>query len=181
MAVRNDQRQSDVAIGRGFAYRQLADTYIALIAEVRIHRDSGVIEIASLVCAHDYGVIVNPETIRHVIDRQLIWGISRMKYEEVQFDENMVTGVDWLTYPVLKMDGVPKSIEIVLINRPDEPPSGAAEMAVGPLPAAIGNALFDATSRAAAARALYGRTCKGGFEPSLEGKGERRCPEARSV
>ncbi len=141
---RNDRR-GDIVMGRGFAYRQLAGTYIALIAEVRVHRDSGVIEITRLVCAHDCGVIVNPQTIRHVIDRQLVWGVSRMMVEEVHFDENMVTGVDWLTYPVLKMGGVPKSIEIVLIDRPDELPSGAAEMAVGPLPAAIGNAVFDAT------------------------------------
>jgi CO/xanthine dehydrogenase Mo-binding subunit len=80
-----------------------------------------------------------------VIDRQLVYGVSRTMCEEVQFDANMVTSVDWLTYPVVKMDGVPKSIEIVLINRPEAPPSGAAEMAVGPLPAAIGNAVFDAT------------------------------------
>ena len=110
-----------------------------------MHRDTGVIEIPRLVCAHDCGVIVNPETIRHVIDRQLVWGTSRVMCEEVRFDEKMVTSVDWLTYPVLKMDGVPKSIEIVLIDRPEEPPSGAAEMAVGPLPAAISNAVFDAT------------------------------------
>jgi nicotinate dehydrogenase subunit B len=142
---RNDQAQADVAVGRGFAYRQLAGTYIAVIAEVRVHRASGVIEIPRLICAHDCGVIVNPETIRHVIDRQLVYGTSRTMCEEVQFDQNMVTSVDWLTYPVVKMDGVPKSIEIVLINRPEEPPSGAAEMAVGPLPAAIGNAVFDAT------------------------------------
>jgi nicotinate dehydrogenase subunit B len=142
---RNDQAQADVAMGRGFAYRQLAGTYIAVIAEVRVHRDSGVIEIPRLICAHDCGVIVNPETIRHVIDRQLVYGTSRTMCEEVQFDQNMVTSVDWLTYPVVKMDGVPKSIEIVLINRPEEPPSGAAEMAVGPIPAAIGNAVFDAT------------------------------------
>ena len=43
------------------------------------------------------------------------------------------------------MGGVPESIEIVLVNRPEEPPSGAAEMACAPLPAAIGNAVFDAT------------------------------------
>jgi len=142
---RNDQAHADIAVGRGFAYRQLAGTFIALIAEVRVHRDTGVIEIPRLVCAHDCGVIVNPETIRHVIDRQLVYGTSRIMYEEVSFDENMVTSVDWLTYPVVKMNGVPKSIEIVLINRPEEPPSGAAEMALGPLPAAIGNAVFDAT------------------------------------
>jgi len=63
----------------------------------------------------------------------------------VRFDHDMVTSVDWLTYPVIKMDGVPKSIEVVLINRPDEPSSGAAEMAIGPLPAALSNAIFDAT------------------------------------
>jgi CO/xanthine dehydrogenase Mo-binding subunit len=57
----------------------------------------------------------------------------------------MVTSVDWLTYPVLHIDTVPETIEIVLIERPDEAPSGAAEMALGLVPAAIGNAVFDAT------------------------------------
>jgi nicotinate dehydrogenase subunit B len=142
---RNDQKDADIAIGRGFAYRQLVGTYIALIAEVRVDRASGAVEISRLVCAHDCGLIVNPQTIRHVIDRQLVWGTSRAMCEEVRFDHNMVTSVDWLTYPVVKMDGVPKSIEIVLIDRPEVAPSGAAEMAVGPLPAAIGNAVFDAT------------------------------------
>jgi CO/xanthine dehydrogenase Mo-binding subunit len=142
---RNDQKDANIAVGRGFAYRQLVGTYIALIAEVRVDRASGAVEISRLVCAHDCGLIVNPQTIRHVIDRQLVWGTSRAMCEEVRFDQNMVTSVDWLTYPVVKMDGVPKSIEVVLIDRPEVAPSGAAEMAVGPLPAAIGNAVFDAT------------------------------------
>jgi CO/xanthine dehydrogenase Mo-binding subunit len=142
---RNDQGESEVAVGRGIAYRQLVGTYIAVIAEVKVHRANGQVEISRIVCAHDCGLIVNPETIRHVIDRQLVWGTSRAMYEEVRFDQNMVTSVDWLSYPVVKMDGVPKSIEIVLIDRPEVPSSGAAEMAVGPLPAAIGNAIFDAT------------------------------------
>ena len=142
---RTDQKDTAVAVGRGFAYRQLAGTYIALIVEVRVHRDTGLVEIPRLVCAHDCGLIVNSETIKHVIDRQLVWGTSRVMHEEVKFDQNTVTSVDWLTYPVIKMDGVPKSIEIVLVNRPDEPSSGAAEMAIGPLPAAISSAIFDAT------------------------------------
>jgi xanthine dehydrogenase molybdopterin-binding subunit B len=141
---RND-RQGNIATGRGFAYRQLGGTYIALIAEVRVHRDSGEIEIPRVVVAHDCGLIVNPETIKHVVDRQIIWQTSRTMYEEVQFDDKMVHSVDWLTYPVLKMPGVPRSVEIVTIDRPDQPTSGAAEMACGPLPAAISNAVFDAT------------------------------------
>jgi CO/xanthine dehydrogenase Mo-binding subunit len=57
----------------------------------------------------------------------------------------MVTSVDWLTYPVLHIDAVPQSIEIHLIDLPEAAPSGAAEMALGLVPAAIGNAVFDAT------------------------------------
>jgi len=141
---RKDQ-QGNIAVGRGFAYRSLGGTFIALIAEVRVHRDTGLVEIPRVVVAHDCGLIVNPETIKHVIDRQLVWQTSRTMHEEVQFDDNMVQSVDWLTYPVVKMPGVPRSIEVVTINRPDQPTSGAAEMACGPLPAAISNAVFDAT------------------------------------
>jgi CO/xanthine dehydrogenase Mo-binding subunit len=138
-------RGDEVAVGRGIAFRRHFDTFIALIAEVRVHRASGKIEIARYVCAHDVGLIVNPETLRHVIDRQLVYGTSRAMFEEVRFDHNMVTSVDWLTYPVLHMDAVPEKIEIVLIDRPEAAPSGAAEMALGLCPAAIGNAVFDAT------------------------------------
>jgi CO/xanthine dehydrogenase Mo-binding subunit len=141
---RNDQK-GDVAIGRGIAFRRHFDTFIGLIAEVRLHRKTGQIEIARYVCAHDVGLIVNPETLRHVIERQLVYGTSRAMFEEVRFDSSMVTSVDWATYPVLHMEAAPEAIDIVLINRPEAAPSGAAEMALGLVPAAIGNAVFDAT------------------------------------
>jgi CO/xanthine dehydrogenase Mo-binding subunit len=57
----------------------------------------------------------------------------------------MVTGIDWLTYPVLHIGDLPETIEVHLIERPEQAPSGAAEMALGLVPAAIGNAVFDAT------------------------------------
>jgi nicotinate dehydrogenase subunit B len=142
---RNDQKDNDVAVGRGIAFRRHFDTFIALIAEVRVHRKTGQIDPVRYVCAHDVGMIVNPETLRHVIDRQLVYGTSRAMLEEVAFNENMVTSVDWQTYPVLHIGQIPENIEIVLIKRPEAAPSGAAEMALGLVPAAIGNAVFDAT------------------------------------
>jgi nicotinate dehydrogenase subunit B len=142
---RNDQKNKDIAVGRGIAFRRHFSTFIALVAEVRVHRATGKIEIARLVCGHDVGMIVNPETLKHVIDRQLVYGLSRAMFEEVTFDANMVTSVDWQSYPVLHMNAIPESIEIVLIERPEAAPSGAGEMALGLVPAAIGNAVFDAT------------------------------------
>jgi len=142
---RNGERNAEVATGRGIAFRRHFETFIALVVEVRVTRSTGVIEPLRYVCAHDVGLIVNPETLRHVIDRQLVYGTSRTLFEEVRFDENMVTSVDWLTYPVLHMNSVPQSIEVHLIDRPESAPSGAGEMALGLVPAAIGNAVFDAT------------------------------------
>lgn len=142
---RNDQKDGDIAVGRGIAFRRHFDTFIALVAEVRVNRTSGKLDILRYVCAHDVGLIVNPETLRHVIDRQLVYGTSRAMFEEVRFDHNMVTSVNWATYPVLHINSIPEKIKIVLIERPEAAPSGAAEMALGLVPAAIGNAVFDAT------------------------------------
>src|SRR5262245_22195240 len=142
---RNDQKDSEFAVGRGIAFRRHFTTFIGLVAEVRVHRKTGKIDLLRYVCAHDVGMIVNPETLKHVIDRQLVYGTSRAMLEEVRFDANMVTSVDWETYPVLHTPDLPEKIEIVLIERPEAAPSGAAEMALGLVPAAIGNAVFDAT------------------------------------
>jgi nicotinate dehydrogenase subunit B len=138
-------KDAEVAVGRGIAFRRHFTTFVALIAEVRVHRKTGQIEPVRYVCAHDVGLIVNPGTLRHVIDRQLVYGTSRTFFEELKFDADKVTSVDWLTYPVLYADFPLPQIDIVLIERPEQAPSGAAEMALGLVPAAIGNAVFDAT------------------------------------
>jgi CO/xanthine dehydrogenase Mo-binding subunit len=63
----------------------------------------------------------------------------------VQFDRSSVTSVDWLTYPILDIADTPTAIDVVLINRPDIPPTGAGEPSIRPVAAAIANAIFDAT------------------------------------
>ena len=64
--------------------------------------------------------------------------------EEVAFDSNGVTSLDWNGYPILRFPDVPE-VEVVLINRPEMSPLGAGEPATVPVPAAIANAIFDAT------------------------------------
>ncbi len=70
--------------------------------------------------------------------------MSRVMKEEVTFDRSKVTNVDWVTYPVAKASDIPE-IEIVLLNHPELPPSGAGEPSTRPTAAAINNAIFDAT------------------------------------
>ena len=57
----------------------------------------------------------------------VIQSTSRTLWEEVRFGRESVTSVDWLTYPILDITEMPEKIDIVLINRPEEPPTGAGE------------------------------------------------------
>ena len=71
--------------------------------------------------------------------------MSRALGEEVTWDDQRVTSIDWRTYHSLPLGfDIPK-IETVLINRPDEEATGAGETSITIIAAAIGNAIFDAT------------------------------------
>jgi nicotinate dehydrogenase subunit B len=93
--------------------------------------------------SHDCGLIVNPDGVTNQVEGNLLQGVSRALLEEVTFDDNGVTSLDWDSYPILRFTDVP-SLEIVLINRPEMAPLGAGEPAIIPVPAAIANAIFDA-------------------------------------
>src|SRR5262249_28259291 len=95
--------------------------------------------------AHDCGQIINPDGLRMCIEGNIVQGISRTLWEEVQFDKGAVTSVDWITYPILDIMETPEAIDMVLINRPELPPTGAGEPSIRPVAAASANAIFDAT------------------------------------
>jgi len=89
--------------------------------------------------------VINPQGLRLCIEGNIVQGSSRALWEEVTFDRAMVTSRDWVGYPILDLADAPDAIDIVLLDRPDLPPSGAGESAIRPVAAAIGNAVFDAT------------------------------------
>ena len=131
--------------GRGVAINSGFGGYVATVCEVEVERATGRVWARRFFVAHDCGVIINPKSLRTTIEGNVVQGISRSLFEEVRFDRNNVRSVDWVTYPILEVGDAPESIEIVTINRPDEAPGGAGEPAHVTIPAAIGNALFDAT------------------------------------
>ena len=135
----------DVAVGRGLSLGHRDATVVALVAEVAVTRATGQIAVRRLVVAHDCGLIVNPDGLKRCIENAVTYATSRALFEEVTFSRQMVTSVDWATYPILELADAPGMVEIVLINRPDLPPSGAGEPSVRAVGAAIANAVFDAT------------------------------------
>ncbi len=109
------------------ALRTRNGTYVGTVAEVEVNRRTGVVRVTRFVCAHDCGLIINPEAIRTTIEANLIQSIGRRLKEEVTFDRNNVTSVDWIRYPVSRASEIPVAVDIVLINHPELPSSGAGE------------------------------------------------------
>jgi nicotinate dehydrogenase subunit B len=71
--------------------------------------------------------------------------VQSRKFLQVKFDNNNVTSVDWLNYPILDMTEAPDQLDVVLINHPEIAPSGGGAPSSRPVGAAIANAVFDAT------------------------------------
>jgi nicotinate dehydrogenase subunit B len=141
----------DILTGRGIAYSFRGQTVVAQIAEVEVNRKTGHVWARRIVCAHDCGLVVNPESLHHAVECGTLHGLSRAIHEEVRFDTEKVTSRDWSSHPTLRHADVPERLDIVLVNgdpnpnRPDLPPYGAGEASLKPTMAAIANAIYDAT------------------------------------
>ncbi|MEH3117299.1 MAG: molybdopterin-dependent oxidoreductase [Methylorubrum populi] len=136
----------DLLRGRGLSYvkYELNRTYVAGVAEVEVDRRTGQVRVPRFFVVQDCGQIINPDGVRNQLDGNVIQTVSRVLMEEVAFDRGAVTSLDWASYPILTFPDVPE-IVIDLIDRPTEKPWGAGEPSAATVPAAISNAIFDAT------------------------------------
>ncbi len=135
-----------VLTGRGIAYVHYKheETLVAMGMEVAVERATGRIRVTRVVCAQDCGLMINPACVQSQLEGNIIQTLSRTLHEEVVYDRDGVTTVDWGSYPILTFPEVP-ALEFELIQRLDQPPLGVGEAASTPVPAALANAVFDAT------------------------------------
>lgn len=138
--------QGNILTGRGVAYARYkqAENYVALTMDVTVDRSTGKVVVKRVTCAHDCGLVVNPNALRNQIEGCIIQTISRTLYEEVKFDRSRITTVDWLTYPILRFPEMPR-VDVSLLEHPELPLYGAGEAATAPIAAVLANAIFDAS------------------------------------
>lgn len=142
---------ADILTGRGIAYAFRSQTVVAVIVEVEVNKQTGRIWAKRIVVAHDCGLVINPEALIRVVEAGTLYGLSRALHEEVKFDAEKVTSMDWMTSPTLRHEDTPERIDVVIVNgdpnptRPDLQHYGAGETMVKPMLAAVANAVFDAT------------------------------------
>ena len=136
-----------VASGRGIscvAYEG-ENGFSAMVAEVEIELATGKLTVKRLVVSIDAGPISNPDGLRNQSEGGAMQGMSRALGEEVTWDDHNVTSIDWRTYHSLPLGFAVPKVEVVLLNRPDVPATGAGETAITVVAGAIANAIFDAT------------------------------------
>jgi CO/xanthine dehydrogenase Mo-binding subunit len=116
------------------------------VAEVEVESTTGQVRITHIWGALDAGCTVNPDIVEAQITGQLVQTVSRMLYEEVKFGPQGVTTLDWASYPVARFSDTPK-ITPVIVQRIEQPSSGAGEEVMAAAAAAIANAFYAATGK----------------------------------
>jgi nicotinate dehydrogenase subunit B len=144
VAGSNLDTKSTVVSGRGIANSHHGGAYAAVVADIQVNKQTGKIVVKHLYAAQDSGFAVNPNLIYNQMVGNLIQGTSRALWEEVTFNKNNVTSVDWVTYPILRFVDAPQ-VTTVLVQRTDQPSLGSGEPVTCPVIGAIANAFFDAT------------------------------------
>lgn len=145
--VRHGGGDADQSVsGRGIAYVRYkqSENYVAMGMAVTVAPSTGAIRVERVACAHDCGLIINPDAVKAQVEGCILQTLSRTLHEEVTFDHARVTSTDWASYPILTFPEVPQ-LDIDLVERRHERPLGAGEAAAAAVAAALGNAVFDAT------------------------------------
>jgi CO/xanthine dehydrogenase Mo-binding subunit len=144
---RKEPSGQDEVTGRGVACVAYEgdNGYAALVADVTVNLRTGIVKPTKFTIAIDCGPISNPDGLRNQVEGGLLQGMSRSLVEEVTWNTRRVTSVDWEGYTSLRLDYEIPTIETVFVVPENVSATGAGETSITVTPAAIGNAIFDAT------------------------------------
>jgi len=116
---------------------------VATCAEVRVdERDR--LEVVRIVTAFECGAIVNPDNLANQIEGATVMGLGGALFEQIRFADGQIENAALAEYRVPRLTDIPE-IEVILIDRPDQPSAGGGETPIIAVAPAIANAVFDAT------------------------------------
>jgi len=118
--------------------------YVATCAEVAVDRAAGSVRVVRVVTAFDCGAVVNPDGLQNQIVGATIMGLGGALFEAIDFENGRILNNRLSQYRVPRFSDVPQ-IEVVLVDRKDQPSAGAGETPMVALAPAIANAIFAAT------------------------------------
>jgi CO/xanthine dehydrogenase Mo-binding subunit len=115
------------------------------MAQIKVNKRNGQIQVDRIVCALDMGPVINPEGARMQIEGAITMGLGYSLSEEIHFRGGEIEDLNFSTYKIPRFSWVPK-IESILVDNHDIAPSGCGEPPIVGMGALMANALFDATA-----------------------------------
>ncbi|RWI50278.1 MAG: xanthine dehydrogenase family protein molybdopterin-binding subunit [Mesorhizobium sp.] len=128
--------------GLGIAYSRYKNraAYVAIAARVDVDEH---VRLTHVWCSADAGLVISPDGTRNQLEGGIIQAASWTLKEAVRFDEGGILTGSWETYPILRFSEVPL-VDIAIMDAQDAASLGVGEAAVGPVTAAIANAVAHA-------------------------------------
>jgi len=130
--------------GFGIACGSDVNVPVALIAEVKVDKQTGDVQVKRVVCALDLGLVINPEGVKLQVEGCITMGMGYALTEEVHFNGGKILDLGFGTYKLPRFSWVPE-IEMVLIKADDSPSKGCGEPPIICVGGVIANAIYDAT------------------------------------
>jgi isoquinoline 1-oxidoreductase subunit beta len=140
---RRRSNNNAVLHGRGVAcgtYK--GSSHAAVVADVAVNASTGEVKVTKMWCAHDCGVVVNPDQVRAQCEGNLVWGVGMVLIERLRTASSSVAASTFGDSPIPLFADVPE-MEVLLIDEGDAP-GGAGETAIVASGAAVANAIRDA-------------------------------------
>jgi isoquinoline 1-oxidoreductase len=130
--------------GIGLACGTDVDSYVAHMAEVKVDKNTGKVEVVRVAVAQDMGLAVNPEGATIQMEGCIMMGLGYCLTEEIQFQGGKIANQNFDSYEIPRFSWMPK-ISTLILDKKDQPPHGGGEPAVICMGGLIANAIFDAT------------------------------------
>lgn len=116
-------------------------TVVAQVAEVSL--ENGRPRVHKVTAAIDPGLIINPDGVKAQTQGSIIMGLSSTLFEQITVKNGMIEASNFDLYPLLTMREAP-DIEVIPLSS-GEKPYGMGEPPIGPIAAAVANAVFALT------------------------------------
>jgi len=146
MAAKFETVAAPAGVGIAMAQYKNSGAYCAVAMQVVVDVESGKIDLERALCAVDIGLVINPDGAINQIGGGIIQSASWTIKECLRLGDSEVASKDWASYPILTFPETP-SVDVVLMEQPNEAPLGAGEASQGPTAAAIANAVANATGK----------------------------------
>ncbi len=133
-----------LAPGRAHGIACCTDVHTPVAQVVEAGMVNGKIKVFKVTCAIDPGLIINPDGVRAQCEGAIHMGMSAALTEEILIVDGKVTPNKLGYYNILLLRDSPE-VEVVLLST--GPPRGVGEPPIGPIAAAIGNAVLALTGK----------------------------------